>query len=458
MRRLPSPAPGARKIGLLLGKDLRLLARSPVLVATLILYPLLVAVVVGLVVRYVGEKPRLALVDEDGLPSVLVVGGERFDVQGLFEEAAQDVELVPLPAGEADRQLDAGKVLGVLVIPEGFSRGIRSMVDSPQLVLRTTPSGLATRTIDKAKAFVYTINQDLQRAYIETNIGYVQLLLQGGSGTILGNDFTLIGLAEAERRLEELAQSGDPATAQEAEDLLDFVRQTTVAIQGVDDFLRATANPIELVTEQESGRAPILSSQVQAYALAFTLAFVGLLLASAGIAAERDENVMGRLARGLVRLSLLVAEKVVLVAIVAGCIGLALALAFGITVEVGDVAGGQPWSRLPLTVLGLALAAGAFGAIGVLLGALAREARSATLVAFLCALPIVLIGLVPTGSVPAAGWISDAFPFSHAVDLFSAALSDADPAGGVAAAAGWLVGLGFAYAALARLFVPRLLA
>jgi ABC-2 type transport system permease protein len=449
---------GVRKIVLLLGKDLRLLVRSPALLATLILYPLLVAVVVGLVVRYVGEKPRLALVDEDGLPSVLVVGGERFDVQRLFRDAAQDVDLVPLSAAEADRQLDSGKVLGVLVIPEGFSRGVRSMVNSPRLLLRTTPSGLATRTIDKAKAFVYTINQDLQRAYIETNIGYVRLLLEGGSGTILGNDFTLIGLAEAGRRLERLTASSDPAVAQEAAELLDFLRQTTVAIQGVDDFLRATANPIELVTEQESGRTPLLSEQVQAYALAFTLAFIGLLLASAGIAAERDENVMARLARGLVRLSGLVAEKVILVAVVAGGIGFALALAFGITVEIGDVAGGQPWSRLPLTALGLVLAAGAFGAIGVLLGALAREARSATLVAFLCALPIVLIGLVPTGSVPAAGWISEAFPFSHAVDFFSAALSDADPAAGAASAAGWLVGLGLGYAALARLFVPRLLA
>jgi ABC-2 type transport system permease protein len=441
----------------LLGKDLRVLGRSPAVLVALVLYPLLVAVIVGLVVRYVGEKPRLALVDEDGLPATLVVGGESFDVQQLFEDAAQDVELVPMSAEEAERQLNAGKVLGTLVVPEGFSRGIRSLVGSPQLVLKTTPGGLASRTIDKAKAFVYTINQDLQRAYIETNVGYIRLLLDGGSGTVLGNDFTLIGLADAERRLEELTGSADPEVAEEAEILLDFLQQTTIAIEGVDDFLRATANPIQLVTEQEAGRTPLLSSQVQAFALAFTLGFVALLLAAAGIAAERDENVLPRLARGLVRLGLLVAEKVALAAVVAGGIGLVLALAFGITVEAGGAAGGQPWARLPLILVGLALAAAAFGAIGVLVGTLAREARSATLLAFLVALPIVLVGLVPTGSVPAAGWISEAFPFSHAADFFSAALSDADPAGSVAVEAAWLVGLAFAYAGLARLFVPRLL-
>ena len=446
------------RIGLLLGKDLRVLRRSPVLLATLVLYPLLVAVIVGLVVRYAGERPRLAFVDEDGLPAVLEVGGERFDVSELLDEAAKDVKLVPLAREEAERQLDAGKVLGILIVPDGFTRDIRSMVASPELLLRTTPGGLATQTIEKAQALVYSLNQELQHAYLGSNIAYVNLLLEGGSGTILGNDFTLIGLDEAQRRLEGLTRSSDPETAAQAEELLAFLRQTTVAIQGVDDFLRATANPIELGTERKGGRAVLLSTQVQAYALALTLAFVGLLLASAGIASERDENVIGRLASGLARLGELVTEKVALVAVVAGAIGLVLAVGFGVVVELGDVSGGQPWARLPVIAVGLVLASAAFGALGVLIGGLAREACTATLVAFLAALPMVLLGLVPTGAVPAAGWISEALPFAHAAELFSSALGDADPAGTVAVEAAWLIGLGAAYGVAAWLSVRRLLA
>ena len=446
-----------RNVRLLLGKDLRILGRSPAVVAALVLYPLLVAVIVGLVVRYAGERPRLALVDQDGLPAVLEVGGERFDVQRLFDEAAQDVELVPMSPAEAERQLDAGKVLGVLVIPEGFTRDVKSTVVSPKLVLETTPGGLATRTIEKAQSLVYSLNRDLQEADIRSNLSYVNLLLEGGSGTILGNDFTLIGLDEAQRRLEELAKSPDPETAKQAAELADFLQQATVAIGGVDDFLRATANPIELVSERKGGRALLLSTEVQAYALALTLAFVALLLASAGIASERDENVIGRLARGLTRLGELVGEKVVLVALVAGSIGFLLALAFGLVVQLGDVSGGEPWTRLPIIALGLLLAGASFGGLGILIGTLAREARTATLIAFLVALPIVLVGLVPTGSVPAAGWISDAFPFAHAARLFSSALSDASPAGAVTREAGWLVGLLAAYAVAARVCVRRLL-
>ena len=39
---------------------------------------------------------------------------------------------------------------------------------------------------------------------------------------------------------------------------------------------------------------------MQAYALAVTIAFLALLLAAGALAAERDENVIGRLVRGLV--------------------------------------------------------------------------------------------------------------------------------------------------------------
>ena len=114
---------------------------------------------------------------------------------------------------------------------------------------------------------------------------------------------------------------------------------------------------------------------MQAYALALTLGFIGLIVAAAGIAGERDENVFGRLTRGLVRLWELVGEKIAFVAVVGGAIGLLLAVVFGLVVEFGNVAGGEPWGRLPLVVIGLVLGAAAFGALGVLIGSLAREAR-----------------------------------------------------------------------------------
>ena len=69
-----------RAVGLLLRKDLLVLARSRVLLSALVAYPLAIALLVGLVAGYADAKPRVALVDEDGLPRIVEVGGKRFDV------------------------------------------------------------------------------------------------------------------------------------------------------------------------------------------------------------------------------------------------------------------------------------------------------------------------------------------------------------------------------------------
>ena len=159
------------------------------------------------------------------------------------------------------------------------------------------------------------------------------------------------------------------------------------------------------------------------YALALTLAFVTTLLGAAAITAEREDAVIGRLARGLVPLGRLVVEKIAFATLVAAIVGAVLAVVFGVIVAVGD-AGGEPWSRLPLLAPGLVLAAAAFAAFGVLLGTLGRDPGTAMLLAFLVALPLALLGVVP-GAGGRRGRLGDAFPFGHTADLFSGVLYDA---------------------------------
>ncbi|MGH3015202.1 MAG: ABC transporter permease [Gaiellaceae bacterium] len=446
-------------VRLLLGKDLRVLRRSPALLAALVLYPLLFAVLVGLVVRFASDRPTVAFVDLDGLPGELTLAGESFDVQNVVEQVNDRAELVAMSEEEAERQLETGEVVAAIVVPRGFAARLRGMVESPELVLRTGRGGLAGRFELQTEALVYRLNRLLQEAYIAANLEYVQLLVEGGEASFLGEEFDVVGLDEADELLASLrTRTSDPDALAEIDELANFVDEAKLALEQTDETLSATANPIELAIDREAGRTWLLGAQLQAYALALTLAFVCVLLAAGAVAAERDENVVGRLVRGLVRLWELVTVKLLLGAVVALAIGLALALVFGVAAEVADVEGGGPWSRLPLLAVGLALAGAAFGAFGVLLGVLARESRTAVLVAFLVTLPLVLVGVVPEGSVAAAGWLSAVFPFGHAVDFFEAALFDIDPWRTVGVEALWLAGLGAAFAAAARAGVRRFLA
>jgi ABC-2 type transport system permease protein len=88
----------------------------------------------------------------------------------------------------------------------------------------------------------------------------------------------------------------------------------------------------------------------------------------------------------------------------------------------------------------------------VAIGALAREVRAASLLAFLLSLPLAFLALVPSGAV--AGGLNDAiqvisfvFPFKAALQALDAAVNGSSPSLGVSLA--HLAGLAIAFGALA---------
>jgi ABC-type Na+ efflux pump permease subunit len=438
---------------LLVKKDLLVLRRSPLLVALLVAYPLLIAALVGVVAVYGSSKPRVALVDEDGLPPRVEIGGRSFDIDRTIRRVSKDVTLVRLDSEEAQHQLDTGKVVAVVTVPPGFISQLQSMVTSPRLELETARGGISSRVTQQVQALVYSLNRELQAAFIESNLRYIDLIREGGSGEFLGRKFDLLGLERSQQILEdEFAPSARLA------EIKNFIGIAGLALDQTDEALRATANPIELERTEERGRSGLLSAQAQSYGLALTITFLALVLAAGALAAEREENVLGRLVRGPVTRTGLIAAKVMLAATVATALGLGVALAFGMIVQIGDVAGGQPWDRLPLLAFGLALAGAVVGALGTLLGALAGEARTASLAAVLIVLPVVFVGLIPRQVFPLAGWISDALPFVHAVRFFGAALFDVNPWATLGRETAWLLGIGATFAGLARLGMRRLTA
>ncbi len=435
---------------LILRKDLLVLRRSPALLAVLIAYPLVIALLIGLTAAYANAKPRVALVDLDGIPHRLTVAGQSFNIDNLIDDVAKNVEIVRISKEQADRQLASGRVAAVVTVPQGFVADLRGLVSSPHLTLATGSGGITPRVRQQMQALVYNLNLRLQKAFIEADIKYVDLLRHGGKGRVLGHDFSIIGLDGTKRLLATMPDSPQKRKID------DFVDDARLALALTGNAIRATASPIVLDEEKGHGRTSLLSAQVQAYGLAITITFLGLLLAGGALAAERDENAIGRLVRGLVGLGQLVAAKIALAVTVALGLGFAILVGFGIAVQAGNVEGGEPWQRIPLVLIGVLLAGAAIGAVGALVGALARESRTASLVGVLVVLPVVFLGLVPKEIVPAAAWISDAFPFVHAVRFFASALYDSSPLETIARETAWLAGLAAAYGAFARLSARRL--
>jgi ABC-type transport system involved in cytochrome c biogenesis permease component len=182
-----------------------------------------------------------------------------------------------------------------------------------------------------------------------------------------------------------------------------------------------------------------------------SLMFVCVLLAAGGVALEREEHALARLVRGLVSREGLLAEKGLLAA---GC---SMTVAFVMLAGVGAFVP-LDWSRVAEWLAALACGAIAFGALGVAIGALAREVRAASLLAFLLSLPLALLALVPAGSVAhgfydAIGVISFVFPFKAALQALDAAVNRASPSIGVSLA--HLAVLAILFGALARVGLRR---
>jgi ABC-2 type transport system permease protein len=94
----------------------------------------------------------------------------------------------------------------------------------------------------------------------------------------------------------------------------------------------------------------------------------------------------------------------------------------------------------------------------VAIGALAREVRAASLLAFLLSLPLALLALVPRGAVAggfyhAIGAISFVFPFKASLQALDAAVNGASPAIGLSLL--HLAGLTLLFGALARIGLRR---
>jgi hypothetical protein len=439
-----------RGAALLLRKDLLVLRRSPALLGVLLAYPLVIAVLVGLMATYATAKPRVALVDEDNLPASFTLSGKTFHIDQTIREVSHNVKLVRLDHDEAERQLRDGRAVAVITVPPGFLVTLQGLVRSPHLLLETATGGITPRVQQQMQALVYSLNRRLQSAFIAADLEYLQLLIRGGRGEVLGHHFDVLGLEKAAQVLAR-----EPSNRNLAQ-IKDFMHDASIALSLATAAVRSTAHPIQLDQAPDRGRTWALSAQVQSYALALTISFLSLLLAAGALAAERDENVIGRLSRGLVGRGALVAAKVALAAVVALALGFGIALTFGIVIQAGGVTGGEPWQRLPLVAAGLVLAGASLGAIGAWLGVLAREARTASMVALLVVLPMVFVGLIPKEIVAPAGWVSDAFPFAHAVRLFNSALYDQSPWGVIGVEALWLLGIGLVFGTLARFGTRRL--
>jgi ABC-type multidrug transport system permease subunit len=444
----------------LLIKDLQILRRSPLLVAMLVVYPILIAALVGFAVTSGPSKPRVAVVNEvPPSQNQVNLGGESVNVAQEAKPLFDAIDVVRVKTEkEAIQKVRDGDVLGALILPSDITQRLEAATSgtgtSPAVRVYYNAEDPAKQSFvdNTIKARVQEANAALTKKVSAVALNYLNLIGTGGQFDFLGQSFDVLGLQKAQIILEGIRNSV-PKSSPVRKQLDPVIRFADLARQNLDlagPLLQSIGTPLRVDTKIVKGGSTPLGAFAAAIAVAVTLMLVTVLLAAGSLALEREENAFRRLVRGLVSRTGLLVEKVGLAAICAVTVGLLLLAGLSFFVDL-------PWDQFHLWLLALVFSAAAFGALGVAFGALTREVRAASLLAFMAALPIAVLGLVPSGAVSSGLYslikvVSGVFPFRATVDALDSALSHS---GGIGLPLLHLALLALAWVVVARVALRR---
>ena len=439
----------------LLVKDLRILQRSPMLVGLLVIYPVVIAVLIGFALSRGPDKPEVAFYNGLSEGATVELGGQEIDLTEQGSRLFDEIDPVPAETREeAIQKVRDGEVLGALIIPDDLASNLQSTLEPGTVEVFYNAEDPAKKEFveNTIEAQVQQANAALTKRIAVEALDLLQLISDGGSYSFLGQDFDVLGLVRAERILTE-AREELPAGSPQRDELDRVLAFSELARENLafsDEVLGVVGEPIQVKAKALEGGSTSLNAFAVALAGAVSLMFITLLLAAGLLAVEREENAFARLVRGLVSQTALLAEKAGLAAVCSTAVCMLMLAGLGLFVDLD-------WGRLPLWLAAVAAGALAFAALGLAIGVLTREVRAASLLAFMLALPLAFLALVPSGAVAPGLFdviraISALFPFKPTLDALDAALNDA---GGLA---GPLVHLGvlvLAFGALARLGLRR---
>ena len=441
-----------RSARLLFTKDLRVLGRSRGLVAILIGYPVIIAILLALALSGGDRRPSVAFVNLDQQGRTVLVGNDRLSVDDYASKIEQDVDLKRLDPPGAQQALADGKVSAILTIPDNFVSDLQSGIKSPVITLQTNPRNpIEAQAIERnMEAAVFRLNQALATAYVDQVLNLVKLVQEGGDVQIFGRAGKLEGLASSARVLRQverqLIKAKQPALAKRLADLNDFIDGVNTNLDLAKPAARSIASPIRLdIQSGAPGREPLSALGIAA-ALVVGLGLLGVLLSAALLSAEREDGVLSRLGRGLVGPGTIITQKAVLSALATLVVGMVLLGVVALTTSVSV-------GRWAIWVLALVVAGLAFGAFGLLIGALARETRTALLAALMITLPLAVIALIPGNDI--AYWVSAVAGFGPAARVFQDLLVDPEVTGTLWAGIGLLAGIALVYGVAARIALGR---
>ena len=308
----------------LLLKDLQILRRSPLIVALLVAYPVLLGLLIGFALSGDGSKERVAFLNQIPDDEPFQLGGEE---EGIDRDLARDelcmrVECIDVDSrAEAEQMVEDGEVIAALILPPDLLDQIESLASlNPQqptveVLVNEDDPVKADLVDDRIQALITEANLILSQRISDQAASYLDLLIEGGSFDLaLVGAFEVLGLRRSGEILNTI-QAQLPAGSDGSAALDQVIRFAELAEENLDfalPLLGAVAEPISVDKQVVAGDGSTLDSFAIAIAASVTLMFVTVLLVAGSLALEREENAYARIIRGGIGVNRLLVAKLAL--------------------------------------------------------------------------------------------------------------------------------------------------
>jgi ABC-2 type transport system permease protein len=441
------------KFRALLKKDFRMLGRSPSLTALLVIYPVIVAVLMGLAIGRPQSKPTIVIANE--VPKqerVVQLGGSKFDLDKLIGALYENVDAKTVDTtNEAIASVRSGDAVAAVVIPKDIVKQLSSGTSQGAIKVYYDSSNAVRKSYVETtiNGVLAGINRQLTATFRDQTLEILHALVKGGKYDALGGDGEILGLGEGEKLLNQLVTYAPADKRDDVKKLAMTTQLSQIGIGFADDLLKRIGEPIKIEREP-IGVISSIPALAVAVAATVSMMFVALLLGAGTLALEQEDRMLSRLLRGLLSRWTVVLEKCTLSAICAAAVGLLMLAGFSVFLDIR-------WDRAYIWIPAILMGAFGLSAAGVAIGASLRDVRAASLVAFMVGLPLAAAALVPSDAVGSVlggviEGVSALFPFKPAFDLLSAGLT---PGGDPWLPLAHLIALTAIYASLATVAVRR---
>ncbi len=407
----------------LLTKDSRILLRNRALLVALLIYPFLLAAVLGAAFSEAPTRLDVAVFNGDQNGALVELGGEKLGSDALVASMASfgDVKVVMTEA-EALALVRKGEVDAALIIPKNFVRDLAALGQGATLRVVVDESDPIRAEVAKnaVEGAIKDFTDIVVQKKIQDVLALISLTVDGGTTRVAFVDVDVLGITRARQRLLDVLATvdGQSEEARKLRDVIVFLDFTAGVLGNAETYLTSTALPLTVHSEGLASTNTALVAIALPGALVLGVFWTGSLASALLTARDVETGVRRRLAAAPLPRVLLGASRGI-IAVIAALVPAAILIGLGALLLGGII---QDPVLTFAALLAASLAAAAFGALAAVI---ARGSSAAALLVVLTLLPMLLLGglFYPVAYMPVpAQFVARVLPLTLATDALRGAM------------------------------------